>query len=370
MEEYVYIGGKAYRRGYTTGACAAGAAKAAAYMLLTKKKITSIELDTPKGVRLTLKIEDVTIGEDYAKCAVQKDGGDDIDATHGAYIYATVKFNGKEQLEILGGIGVGRVTQKGLGLEVGGPAINKTPREMIKKEVSAILGNKGAEILIEVPKGEEIAKKTFNPRLGITHGISIIGTTGIVEPMSDEGWKKSLSLELEMKKQQGIDKVILVSGNHGENFAKEVLGLKTEYIVRTSNFVGYMLEEAKRIGYKKMLLIGHLGKYIKLAAGIFHTHSHVADARSEIMVANLALMGAPLEMLQQVSVCLTTEAAMDFITQYHYEAVYEIIAEKCKKRVAMHLNEESIEEEVIIFSLDGRLLGKSKEADELMEELR
>ncbi len=370
MEEYVYIEGKKYRRGYTTGACATGAAKAAAKMLITQKTIDYIEIDTPKGICLKLKVEHVTIGEDYVTCAIQKDGGDDIDATHKAYIYATLRINTLGELRILGGKGVGVVTQKGLGLEVGGPAINKTPREMILKEVTKILGHQGADILIEVPKGEEIAKKTFNPRLGIVGGISIIGTTGIVEPMSDDGWKKSLSLELEMKKQQGIDKVILVSGNHGEKFAKEVLGLNAKYIVRTSNFIGYMLDEAKRIGFLQILLIGHLGKYIKLAAGIFNTHSHIADARSEILVANLALMGAPLEMLQKISQCLTTEEAIESIAGSGYEEVYPIIAAKCKKRVDMHIGEEQIHTEVIVFSLDGKLLGKSEQADRLREVLR
>ena len=367
MEEYVYINGKKYRRGYTTGACAAGAAKAGAAMLLTQTKVEYIDIDTPKGVRLKLKIDDVTLDQKYVKCAIQKDGGDDIDATHKAYIYATVKFNDNGEIKILGGVGVGVVTKKGLGLEIGGPAINKTPREMILKEVKEVLGVQGADVLIEVPEGEEIAKRTFNPRLGIIGGISIIGTTGIVEPMSDEGWKKSLSLELEMKKQQGMSRVIFVSGNHGEKFAKEILGLDQGSIVRTSNFLGYMLEEAKRIGYKEILLIGHLGKYIKLAAGIFNTHSHVADARSEILVANLALMGAPLTMLQEVSACVTTEEAMDIITHHCYEEVYTMIAKKCKKRTDMYLNVEDIRTEVIIFSLDGTLLGKSEKADELME---
>ncbi|WP_330389794.1 cobalt-precorrin-5B (C(1))-methyltransferase CbiD [Cellulosilyticum sp. I15G10I2] len=371
MEEFVYISGKKYRRGYTTGSCAAGAARAAAKILITQNKVETIEIDTPKGITLKLKVENVTIGEDYVTCAIQKDGGDDIDATHQAYIYATVKLNQLGELRIFGGTGVGVVTQKGLGLEVGGPAINKTPRDMILKEVAKILGDQqGADITIEVPDGEEIAKKTFNPRLGIVGGISIIGTTGIVEPMSDDGWKKSLSLELEMKKQQGINKVILVSGNHGERFAKEVLGLSPRYIVRTSNFIGYMLDEAKRIGYKDILLIGHLGKYVKLAAGIFNTHSHIADARSEILVANLALMGAPLEVLQKVSICLTTEEAMDIIDTNGYEDLYTIIATKCKKRVDLHLREEQIQTEVILFSLDGKLLGQSEQADKLKEVLR
>lgn len=370
MEEYVYIDGKKYRRGYTTGACATGAAKAAAYMLMTQCKVEQIEIDTPKGIRLSLKVEHVEMEKDCVRCAIQKDGGDDIDATHKAYIYAVVRPNERGEIRLFGGTGVGVVTQKGIGIEIGQPAINKTPKEMILKEVSDVVGGNGVDITIEVPEGEAIAKKTFNPRLGIVGGISIIGTTGIVEPMSDEGWKKSLSLELQMKKAQGMDQIIFVSGNHGERFAREVLGLNPAAIVRTSNFIGYMLSEAKRMDYKKILLIGHLGKYIKLAAGIFNTHSKVADARSEILVAYLALMGAPLEMLQKVEKCLTTESAMELIAGSRYEEVYTLVAQKCKERSELYMNEDTIQAEAVIFSLDGKLLGQSEKARELMEEFK
>ncbi|MEG0181758.1 MAG: cobalt-precorrin-5B (C(1))-methyltransferase CbiD, partial [Peptostreptococcaceae bacterium] len=284
MEEYVYIDGKKYKRGYTTGSCATGAAKAATYMLLTQLTIESINIDTPKGIPLNLKVENININDNYVECSIQKDGGDDIDATHKMDIYARVEFIDSEDILITGGIGVGTVTKKGLGIDIGEAAINKTPRAMIDKEVRKILGEKrGIKVTIFAPEGETVAKKTFNPRLGIVGGISIIGTTGIVEPMSDEGWKKSLSIELEMKKAQGLDKIILVPGNHGEMFIRETLGIDMKYVVRTSNFIGYMLKEAQRIGFNKILMAGHLGKYVKIAGGIFNTHSKVADARNEIL---------------------------------------------------------------------------------------
>ncbi|MGL5642060.1 MAG: cobalt-precorrin-5B (C(1))-methyltransferase CbiD, partial [Paraclostridium sp.] len=255
MEEYVYIDGKKYKRGYTTGSCAAGAAKAATHILLTKSTIESINIDTPKGIPLNLKVENININDNYAECSIKKDGGDDIDATHKMDIYARVEFIDSEEILITGGIGVGTVTKKGLGIDIGESAINKTPRFMIYKEVRKVLGeNRGVKVTIFAPEGETIAKKTFNPRLGIVGGISIIGTTGIVEPMSDEGWKKSLSIELEMKKAQGIDKIILVPGNHGEMFIRETLGVDMKYVVRTSNFIGYMLKEAQRIGFNKILM--------------------------------------------------------------------------------------------------------------------
>ncbi|CEO13896.1 cobalt-precorrin-6A synthase [[Clostridium] sordellii] len=371
MEEYVYIDGKKYRRGYTTGSCATGAAKAASYMLLTKKVIKTINIDTPKGIPLTLKLENIEIKENYAQCSVKKDGGDDIDATHNLDIYARVEFIDSNEILITGGTGVGVITKKGLGVGVGEAAINKTPRIMINNEVRKVIGeDKGVKVTIFVPDGDAIAQKTFNPRLGIIGGISIIGTTGIVEPMSDEGWKKSLSIELEMKKAQGLDKIILVPGNHGEMFIKEKLGIDMKYVVRTSNFIGYMLKEAQRIGFKQILLAGHLGKYVKIAGGIFNTHSKVADARNEILIANLALMNAPFELIKSANECLTTEEFIDVLEKdeyREYKEIYNILSQKCKERINMHINDEEINVEVMIFSMDKELLGQSKKAGDLKE---
>ncbi|CEQ27092.1 cobalt-precorrin-5B (C(1))-methyltransferase CbiD [Paraclostridium sordellii] len=371
MEEYVYIDGKKYRRGYTTGSCATGAAKASSYMLLTKKVIKTINIDTPKGIPLTLKLENIEIKENYAQCSVKKDGGDDIDATHNLDIYARVEFIDSNEILITGGTGVGVITKKGLGVGVGEAAINKTPRIMINNEVRKVIGeDKGVKVTIFVPDGDAIAQKTFNPRLGIIGGISIIGTTGIVEPMSDEGWKKSLSIELEMKKAQGLDKIILVPGNHGEMFIKEKLGIDMKYVVRTSNFIGYMLKEAQRIGFKQILMAGHLGKYVKIAGGIFNTHSKVADARNEILIANLALMNAPFELIKSANECLTTEEFINVLEtdEYReYKEIYNILSQKCKERIDTHINDEEINVEVMIFSMDKELLGQSKKAGDLKE---
>lgn len=371
MEEYVYIDGKKYKRGYTTGSCATAAAKAASYMLLTKFPVEVVNIDTPKGIPLNLKVENINIQDDYVECSIRKDGGDDIDATHNMHIYARAEFIDSKEIIITGGNGVGRVTKKGLGIEIGESAINKTPRNMINNEVRKVIGeDKGVKITIFAPEGELIAKKTFNPRLGIVGGISIIGTTGIVEPMSDEGWKKSLSIELEMKKAQGIDKIILVPGNHGEMFIKETLGIDIKYIVRTSNFIGYMLKEAQRIGFKKILMAGHLGKYVKIAGGIFNTHSKVADARNEILLANLALMNAPFELIKKVNECLTTEEFIEIINFKEYEGykeIYNILSNKCRERIDIYLNDEEIDVEVMIFSMEKELLGQSEKASDLKE---
>ncbi|EGT5081451.1 TPA: cobalt-precorrin-5B (C(1))-methyltransferase [Clostridioides difficile] len=405
MEEYVYIDGKKYRRGYTTGSCATGASKAAVYMLITKNRINTINIDTPKGIPLLLKVNNINISDTFVECSIKKDGGDDIDATHTMDIYARAEIVAKNDknkgyltlkdidslstnseckselykfIRVYGGTGIGVVTKKGLSVDVGKPAINPTPLKMINHEIrkligdnfESILGNdKVLKITIFAPQGETVAKKTFNPRLGIVGGISIIGTTGIVEPMSDEGWKKSLSIELQMKKEQGLDKIILVPGNHGEQFIREKLNLDIKYVVRVSNFIGYMIKEAQRIGYKKILMAGHIGKFIKVSAGIFNTHSKVADARSEILVANLALMGARYEFLNKINQCVTTEEAVELINNSEYREVYNILSNKCKERVKQYLNEDSddIDVEVIIFSMDKSLLGKSDNTDDLVE---
>lgn len=382
MEEYVYIDGKKYKRGYTTGSCATGAAKAATYMLLTKKKIKTINIDTPKGIFLTLKVDNIVIMDNYVECSIEKDGGDDIDATHTMHIHARteiIKKQGDEDIVVCGGNGIGVVTKKGLSVEVGKAAINPVPMKMINREIRKIIGDDSSQYLeqdealkitIFAPKGEEVAKKTFNPRLGIIGGISIIGTTGIVEPMSDEGWKKSLSIELQMKKEQGLNKIILVPGNHGEQFIKENLNLDMKYVVRTSNFIGYMLKEAQRMGYKEILMAGHIGKFIKLSAGIFNTHSKVADARSEILVSNLAMMGAPYEFLKKINECLTAEEAVEIIDNSEYKDFYNLICNKCKFKVNQYLGDDEIKVEVMIFSMDKTLLGKSDNTDSLVEVFR
>nr|WP_312214859.1 cobalt-precorrin-5B (C(1))-methyltransferase CbiD [Clostridioides sp.] len=382
MEEFVYIDGKKYRRGYTTGSTAAGASKAATYMLLTKSKINSIKIDTPKGIELDLAVENANIEDNFAECSIKKDGGDDIDATHTMDIFSKSevvdRLSEDEPIIICGGKGIGVVTKKGLSVSVGKPAINPIPLKMILSEVGKVISefeegtlskSKAIKLTISAPQGEEIAKKTFNPRLGIIGGISILGTTGIVEPMSDEGWKKSLSIELQMKKEQGMDKVIFVPGNHGEQFISEYHKLSSNYVIRTSNFIGYMLKEAQRMGFKKILMAGHIGKFIKLSAGIFNTHSKIADARNEILISNLALMGAPYSLLKQIDNCVTSEEAIDIISEENFSEVFNIICNKCKSRVLQYLNDEenNIDVEVVIFSMDKTLLGKSSEAEKLAE---
>ena len=365
--------GKSYRKGYTTGSCATAAAKVAALMVLRQQVINQVSIVTPSGVTLRLNVEQPLICGQQASAAIRKDGGDDVDATHGMLIFAQVALNDSGSISIVGGEGVGTVTRKGIGLPVGSSAINRTPLHTIEEAVREVIGpERGAEIVIFAPEGEERAQKTYNGRLGILGGISIIGTTGILTPMSEESWKRSLALELEMKRAQGMTSVILVPGNHGERFVQEQMQLSGDRVVTMSNFVGYMLQETQRLGFRRVVLVGHLGKLIKVAAGIFHTHSHIADGRMETLVTRLALMGAPHELLQAVFECSTTEAAMELIEQHGLQAVYNDIAQAICARINQMLRfaVQPLQCDAVLFSFDNIVLGSNRPVNDIVADLR
>lgn len=370
MEHHIWIDNKLYRKGYTTGSCATAAAKVAALMALQQAVISQVSITTPSGIVLDLDVLEPYVEGNTAFAAIEKDGGDDVDVTHGMLIFAKVTVNDTGVITVDGGHGIGRVTRKGVRHEIGAAAINEIPRRTIEEAVREVIGDQlGAEVIIFAPEGEERAQQTFNPRLGIMGGISIIGTTGIVTPMSEEGWKKSISLEVEMKRAQGLDKIIFVPGNHGETFAG-ALGIDCQYVVIMSNFVRHVLKDAERLGFKRVLLLGHLGKLIKVASGIFHTHNHVADGRIETLIALLALMGVPQSFLLQIDQCKTTEAAMELIEQEGYQDVYQQIALRIKERVEQlsKFTKNPMQADAILCSMDGNILGCSSPLTSLIEE--
>lgn len=366
LDRYIEKKGKKLRYGYTTGSCAAAAAKAAVKMLYDNITINTIDIDTPKGWSLGLELNDVKINKKYVSCAVIKDSGDDPDITNGIKIYAKAE-KAENSIEIIGGKGVGKVTRKGLSVPVGSPAINPVPMKMIISEVEKVLpNNKGVSVEISIPKGEEIAKKTFNPKLGIVGGISIIGTTGIVEPMSEEALKESLALELSMLKAEGCKKAVFVPGNYGKNFAQS-MNVDDKYIIKTSNYVGYMLDKAKEIGIEKILWIGHIGKLSKVAGGIFQTHSSYADCRMEIIAAYCASIGCDSKKINDILNCITTDESIEIIKENKLEMVFNILANKISLR-SMERTYNEIEIEAVIFSNKFGILGKSERADVLLEE--
>jgi len=372
MDEYAYVNGKKLRKGFTTGTCATAATAAAISMILNQDIEEKVTVLTANGVEVTMEIKDPSFGDLSASAAVEKDGGDDADATHGLMIYSTVTLlPDSNDIEIDGGEGVGRVTQKGLKCDVGMAAINPTPRAMIEKTARQLLGpNCGAKIIISVPGGEETAKLTYNSRLGIVGGISILGTTGIVNPMSEESWKASITIELTMLYNQGYRSVVLAPGNYGEDFATNVLGIPPHRIVNMSNFVGHVLKEVQRIGFTRVLMVGHMGKFVKVAGGIFSTHSKDSDARMEIIMANLALLGAPVELLEKVDKCITTDAAGTLIEEYHYEEVYQVLVDKMKFRSERLLRNRKPEVsiDVVTFGTEAGYLASTQTLEEIAEE--
>ncbi|MDK2990872.1 MAG: cobalt-precorrin-5B (C1)-methyltransferase [Clostridiales bacterium] len=367
LDRYVIKDGKRLRYGYTTGSCAAAAAKAAAIMLFSGKCVDAVDIDTPKGWRLHLDIEDALLGDGFASCAVRKDGGDDPDVTDGLLIYAYAQHIPQSIIDVEGGDGVGLVTKPGLQVPPGLAAINPVPMSMIRKEVSEVLPpNRGVKITIRVPNGKKVAERTFNPQLGIEGGISILGTTGIVEPMSNEALKESLALRLHMLAAQGQDRVCLVPGNYGRDFAIQRLGMDERWICPISDFVGYMLEQCVEYGMRHVLMVGHAGKLVKIAGGIFQTHNRVADARMEIIAAHAAALGGDAAAVRDILNAVTTEAAFSIIERAHIDGVYDRLIQRIGYHCRRYMG-SGVEFGCAMFSMDKGLLAMDEQAKHMVE---
>jgi cobalt-precorrin-5B (C1)-methyltransferase len=377
LDKTIEKNGKTLRYGYTSGSCATAATKAALLMFLNQQKWETVEISTPKGWVLDLVLHDQTFSDHEASCSVVKDSGDDPDVTNGVKVFAKITPSDQDGIAFAAGLGVGTVTSVGLSIPPGEPAINPTPREMIAQEINTILNSdavrqrsdlpKGWRVQLSIPQGVELAKRTFNPKLGIEGGLSIIGTTGIVEPMSEEAWTASLKLELSVLHARGFKEIIFVPGNYGKDFSDE-LGLDENVLVKTSNFMGFMLDEAERMGFEKILLIGHLGKLVKVAGGIFNTHSSVADGRMEILTAHAGLLGATRETMAKIMASKTTDEAIDIILAENLPDYFNHLAEVVQKKVTDRVY-GTIEIEVVLFSKIHGLLGQSKDAEELRKRL-
>ncbi len=316
---YVLVDGKKLRYGYTTGTCAAAAAKAATLFLLTGQPPAASTISTPKGIDLTLPIEEAVLDTDSARCAVRKFSGDDPDVTDGALIYAEVRISAIPGVHIDGGKGVGRITKPGLKVPIGEAAINPGPRSMIEQAVQEALEEvepvSGVDVVISVPGGAALAAKTFNPRLGILGGISILGTSGIVEPMSEEALVDSIRLEIRQRKALGEKRLILAPGNYGTDFLRDTLGISEDRIVKISNYVGRALDAAAEAGFDEVLLAGHVGKLIKLSGGLMNTHSREGDGRAEFMTACALRAGADTDTARAILECVTTDEMLRILRE-------------------------------------------------------
>lgn len=362
------------RYGFTTGSCAAAAAKAAAYMLLSGRQKNTITIETPKGIPYTAEILEITRGEKAVQCAVRKDGGDDPDITSGALIYAEVSLTDHTRtqatdtrIHIDGGIGVGRVTKPGLDQPVGNAAINHVPREMIAKEVLEVcdlMDYKGnLQVIISVPEGEAIAKQTFNPRLGIVGGISILGTSGIVEPMSNQALLDTIRVELNQRRAEGFDYIAVAPGNYGLDFMKKAYGYDLDKSVKCSNFIGVSIDMAVECGFTRMLLTGHIGKLIKVAGGIMNTHSKEADCRMELLSAFAIHEGAGADVAAKILDCVATEEAVRLLREAGKQ---QEVMDYAMERIMFYLNKRAggrMQIDCIMYDNTFGELAKSKEAD-------
>lgn len=370
LDQYVYKNNKKMRMGYTTGSCAAAASKAAAWMLLHGQILPEVELMTPKGIGLHLEVLDPKLSKGEVSCAIRKDAGDDPDVTDGLLIYATVSKTEKPGVTLDGGEGVGRVTRVGLEQAVGDAAINKVPRQMIREGVEEICRaagyTGGLSVIISIPGGEELARKTFNPRLGIVGGISVLGTSGIVEPMSEEALIQTIRVDIKMQLSGGRSYLVLVPGNYGLDFLEDYEPEVLKRSVKYSNFLGEAIDAAVEFGAKGILLVGHIGKLVKLAAGIMNTHSRNADARMDILTAHAAVLGADQETAARLMDCITTDEALDILKE---KGLLEPVMKRLMKRMEFyvdHRSGKSLERGILTFSLEQGVLGESTDVRRLI----
>ena len=367
---------KKLRSGFTTGSCAAAAAKAAAWMLLAGTEKSNISIITPKGAAFDAEILEIKRTADSVKCAVRKDGGDDPDVTTGALIFAEVSLSDENGIRLDGGEGVGRVTRPGLDQPVGEAAINSVPRAMIKQEVAQVAEaygyDGGFDVIISVPGGDEIAARTFNPRLGIEGGISIIGTSGVVEPMSEQAILDTIRVELRQQKAEGCKAAFISPGNYGLDFMKETYGMDLDRSVKCSNYIGLSVDMIKELGFESMLLTGHAGKLVKVAGGIMNTHSREADCRMEIIAAAAAKEGADTGLILGILECLTTEEAFAKLREADYQLA-ERTAERLMSGIMASLRRRSgggLHIECIMYTKENGLIAASDGAEEMIRNNR
>ena len=396
IDEYVVSEGRKLRMGITTGTCAALAAQGAVRMLLSGREVKEARLVTPKGIRVTEPLLDISISDGAASCAVRKDAGDDKDATDGILIYArasipdaeesespaghiSIKSAKAELISIVGGTGIGRVTLPGLDQPVGAAAINSVPRKMIREAVTDAanaLGYDGPiEITVYAPEGRKIAEKTFNPRLGIEGGISILGTSGIVEPMSLSALKSSIAVEIRQKAAMGQRRLILTPGNYGLTYitgwaAENGIDRLNVPVVTCSNFIGDALDEAGAAGFEDVLIVGHIGKLVKLAGGIMNTHSRIADCRTEIITAHAAMCEAGREICHVLMGAATTDACIEILKD---AGLFEETTESIITAVSEHLNyraQGQYRVGAVMFSNVYGLIGETQDAGKIIDDWR
>ncbi len=354
---------KELKSGYTTGACATAAVQAILTALKNKECLHQVSLQLPQGDNIIIPIKKMRLSACGGEAQVIKDGGDDPDITHGTTIITNVEITPNcSDVIFLAGAGVGIVTKPGLAIPVGEPAINPVPRAMMTKVARSLLPpRQGCKITISVPDGVRLSQKTLNPVLGIQGGISIIGTSGIVRPMSEDAFKRSLTPQIDLALAAKQTSLVFVPGKIGENIARS-FAIPTSAIVQTSNFIGYMLEYAAQTGVKEILLCGHLGKLVKVAAGNMHTHNRISDARMETLAAYAALLGVPPVGIKQILEATITEEIFPLLKKYQIaDKLFSLLCEKASQRAMRYVHDELLVGTIMV-TLQGEILGLDKNA--------
>ncbi len=349
-----------HKYGYTTGSCAAGAAKGAAYGLLQGAIPDTVDLTTPSNVALKLSLIHRKVGKDYAECAVRKDSGDDPDITNGCEVYVRIKRSEANGIRFMGGDGVGLVTKPGLQISRGEPAINPVPRSMIRNSLKEVLGkHSGIDVSVTVPEGKKLAKKTFNGRLGIVDGISIIGTTGIVRPMSLDSFKVSLLCGLDVAKAAGHDSIVLVPGSIGETGFHRHFNISKYQVIQMSNFVGFMLDEAIKRGFKNIIIGGHPGKLAKLIRGDFYTHSSKSKPANDILVKIFKREKISSALIKELNDSSTVEGMVEIIKEHNVMQVFDRIADDVQLSAERYISSKA-NIGTILFDMRKNIIGVSK----------
>lgn len=352
------------RTGYTTGTTATAATKGALYALITGKPTEQVTVSLPKGTIATLKIAWTrSESSDKVTCAAIKDGGDDPDATHGAEICSTVSFSkNASYIHIDGGKGVGRVTKPGIGLEIGKAAINSIPLKMLEQGVREVAGhqleNQGVDVVISVPNGEEIAKKTDNPRLGILGGISILGTTGIVLPYSTASFAASIRQGLDVATAMGADTVVLTTGGRSEDFAKALFKLPDHCFIQMGDFAGYSIKQcANKATIRQAIIAGFIGKLTKMAMGIKQTHVAGSHVDMEFMARLAAECEAPPDVVKEINSANTARHVSEIIKKSKIVSYYDHTCKKVYEQMYEH-SKGRLQIEVVLFEFDGTVTGR------------
>jgi cobalt-precorrin-5B (C1)-methyltransferase len=388
MEQYIGKNQKKLRCGITTGTCVTAAAKAAASLLLLGILEEDVTIHTPKNISVTVPVFLIEQTKQRATFMVRKDSGDDPDVTNGAEIYANVQmvsedfclpdtvFSDKQYpgLYLDGGKGIGRVTKAGLEQKIGQAAINPVPRKMIFQTVREVAESAdyqgGLLITASVPAGEELAKRTFNERLGIIGGISILGTSGIIEPMSEKAIVDTIETQIRQLSRQGKKSLLVTPGNYGQGYASEYLNLDLSQSIKCSNYIGDTIDLAISYGMEQFILVGNIGKLVKLAAGIMNTHSKTADARCEIFAVHTILCGGTKEMVQKIMECINTEEMLALLDTWKLrEAVMDSICHKIQESM-QHRIRGQLAFGVFIFSEKFGFLGRTEQAQLVLEDYK